>query len=661
MDERLPIEKLHFEAAPSVDTVPGPRSRELREKQSRIESNAVVYPTDIPLAFEEGRGATLKDIDDNYYLDFFAGIGVLNVGHSHPWVTASVAQQAGTLSQTLDFPTEARLELIEKLDEIAPGDLKGNNRVVFGGPTGSDAVEGSEPKVPSTCARQVPPPTAVIRCSPEIPDSSTPETWPPRHARRERLPGGPPDGKCKPTVGKQAHIREGALAATNFVTDQTILSCESTNDPAMSKTNEDWWPNRLNLDILDRNTRPSDPMDEDFDYAEAFESLDLDEVKADIEEVLTTSQDWWPADYGHYGPLMIRMAWHSAGTYRVSDGRGGASEAGQRFPPLDSWPDNANLDKARRLLWPVKKKYGKSLSWADLLVLTGNVALESMGFETFGFAGGREDDFQPDDSIDWGPEDEMETWERFDEEDELENPLAATVMGLIYVNPEGPEDTPDPEWSAQRIRLSFGRMAMNDRETAALIAGGHTFGKVHGADSDDHLAVEPKAAPIEQQGLNWKSDYGSGKGGDTITSGIEGPWTQSPTEWDMGYLDSLLDHEWEVHEGPGGAWQWRPKSDELKGTVPDAHDPDETVDPMMLTTDIALKRDPDYREIIEDFRDNPGEFQDAFARAWFKLLHRDMGPKERYVGPEVPEEDLIWQDPVPDVDHELIGDEEIAE
>jgi len=431
-----------------------------------------------------------------------------------------------------------------------------------------------------------------------------------------------------------------------------------TTEPA---ENRDWWSNSLDVEILDQNAQDAGPWNGDFDYAEAFQQLDYEALKADIEEVMTTSKEWWPADYGHYGPLFIRMAWHAAGTYRTADGRGGATGGRQRLAPLNSWPDNANLDKARRLLWPVKQAYGRKISWADLMVLAGNVAMESMGFETFGFAGGREDDFQPDDSIDWGPEDEMETWERFDEEDELENPLAATVMGLIYVNPEGPEDTPDPEWSAQRIRLSFGRMAMNDRETAALIAGGHTFGKVHGADSDDHLAVEPEAAPIEQQGLNWESDYGSGKGGDTITSGIEGPWTQSPTEWDMGYLDSLLDHEWEVHEGPGGAWQWRPKSDELKGTVPDAHDPDETVDPMMLTTDIALKRDPDYREIIEDFRDNPGEFQDAFARAWFKLLHRDMGPKERYVGPEVPEEDLIWQDPVPDVDHELIGDEEIAE
>jgi len=434
---------------------------------------------------------------------------------------------------------------------------------------------------------------------------------------------------------------------------------QSTSTPEVRRQ---WWPSSLNVEILDQNAQDVGPWNGDFDYAEAFRQIDYQALKADIEEVMTTSKDWWPADYGHYGPLFIRMAWHAAGTYRTTDGRGGASGGRQRLAPLNSWPDNANLDKARRLLWPVKQKYGRKISWADLMVLAGNVAMESMGFETFGFGGGREDDYKPDGSIDWGPENEMETWDRFDENDELEDPLGATVMGLIYVNPEGPEGTPDPEWSAKRIRQSFGRMAMNDRETAALIAGGHTFGKVHGAaDSDEYVGAEPEAAPIEQQGLGWKSDYGSGKGADTITSGIEGPWTDAPTEWDLGYLDFLLDYEWEAHKGPGGAWQWRPKSEELKGTVPDAHDPSETVDPMMLTTDVALKRDPDYREIIEDFRDNPDEFQDAFARAWFKLLHRDMGPKERYLGPEVPDEDLIWQDPVPDVDHELIGDEEIAE
>ena len=431
----------------------------------------------------------------------------------------------------------------------------------------------------------------------------------------------------------------------------------------MSKTNEDWWPNRLNLDILDRNTRPSDPMDEDFDYAEAFESLDLDEVKADIEEVLTTSQDWWPADYGHYGPLMIRMAWHSAGTYRVSDGRGGASEAGQRFPPLNSWPDNANLDKARRLLWPVKKKYGKSLSWADLLVLTGNVALESMGFETFGFAGGREDAYQPDESVDWGPEDEMEVTspERFDEDGHLENPLGNSVMGLIYVNPEGPYGEPDVEGSAHNIRETFGQMAMNDEETAALIAGGHTFGKVHGSDEPENLGPEPEAAPIEKQGLGWESDHESGKGADTITSGIEGPWNATPTVWDMGYLDNLLDHEWEAEKGPGGAWQWRPANEDDIAAAPDAHNRSEHQTPMMLTTDIALKEDPDYREVIERFQEDPEAFQDAFAKAWYKLIHRDMGPPERFLGPEVPDEEMLWQDPLPDADYQLIGEEEIAE
>ena len=417
----------------------------------------------------------------------------------------------------------------------------------------------------------------------------------------------------------------------------------------------------MNLEILDQNGCSLDPMDEDFDYAEEFEKLDLKEVKADIEDVMTTSQDWWPADYGHYGPLFIRMAWHSAGTYRTSDGRGGASGGRQRFAPLDSWPDNANLDKARRLLWPVKRKYGRSLSWADLMVLSGNVAMESMGFETFGFAGGREDDFAPDDSVDWGPEDEMEASERFDEEGELEDPLGATVMGLIYVNPEGPDGQPDPEASAKNIRQSFSRMAMNDEETVALIAGGHTFGKVHGAAPDDNLGPEPQAAPIEEQGLGWENEYGEGKGGDTITSGIEGPWTDSPIDWDMGYLNNLLDYEWEPEKGPGGAWQWTPKDEELHDTVPDAHDPSEKVSPMMLTTDIALKRDPEYREIVERFQENPMEFGIAFAKAWYKLIHRDMGPPERFLGPEVPEEEMIWQDPLPDADYETIGDEEVVE
>ncbi|SDL96026.1 catalase-peroxidase [Halogranum gelatinilyticum] len=428
----------------------------------------------------------------------------------------------------------------------------------------------------------------------------------------------------------------------------------------MKRSNKDWWPEQLSLDILDQNARTSDPMGEEFDYGEAFESLDLDEVKDDIEDVLTTSQDWWPADYGHYGPLMIRMAWHSAGTYRSSDGRGGAGGGRQRFAPLNSWPDNANLDKARRLLWPVKQKYGKSLSWADLMVLTGNVAMESMGFKTFGFAGGREDEYEPDEAVDWGPEDEMETQERFDEPGNIQEGLGASVMGLIYVNPEGPDGQPDPEASAKNIRQTFDRMAMNDEQTVALIAGGHTFGKVHGADDPENLGPEPEAAPIEAQGFGWENDHGSGKGADTITSGIEGPWTQSPTSWDMGYLENLLEYEWEPEKGPGGAWQWTPTDESLHGSAEPAHDEGEAT-PMMLTTDIALKKDPKYREIIERFQENPMEFGMAFAKAWYKLTHRDMGPPERFLGPEVPDEEMIWQDPIPDADYDTVGDAEVAE
>jgi catalase-peroxidase len=425
----------------------------------------------------------------------------------------------------------------------------------------------------------------------------------------------------------------------------------------MTKSNQEWWPNRLDLAPLDQNARDAGPFDEDFDYAEEFESLDFEQVKADLEDLMTDSQDWWPADYGHYGPLFIRMAWHSAGTYRTTDGRGGASGGTQRFAPLDSWPDNANLDKARRLLWPVKQKYGKKLSWADLIVLAGNVALESMGFDTFGFAGGREDEFEPDESVDWGPEDEMETWDRFDENDDLLGDLGATVMGLIYVNPEGPEGEPDPEWSADRIRQSFSRMAMNDKETAALIAGGHTFGKVHGADDpEDHVGPEPAAAPIENMGLGWESDYGSGKGDDTITSGIEGPWNSTPTMWDTSYLDNLLNYEWEPEKGPGGAWQWRPVDEDIEN-APQAHGDGEQT-PMMLTTDVALKKDDDFREIIEEFQNDPMEFLDAFSKAWYKLIHRDMGPPERFLGPEVPEETMIWQDPLPDRDFQPVGEEE---
>ncbi|MFC7325611.1 catalase/peroxidase HPI [Halorubrum rutilum] len=428
------------------------------------------------------------------------------------------------------------------------------------------------------------------------------------------------------------------------------------------KTNQEWWPNQLNLDILDQNARDVGPYDDDFDYAEAFRSLNLDEVKADLEELMTTSQEWWPADYGHYGPLFIRMAWHSAGTYRTADGRGGADGGRQRLAPLNSWPDNANLDKARRLLLPIKQKYGRKLSWADLMVLAGNVAIESMGFKTFGFAGGREDAFEPDDSVYWGPESEMDTQERFEEPGEIEPGLGASVMGLIYVNPEGPDGRPDPMASAKNIRQTFDRMAMNDEETAALIAGGHTFGKVHGADDpDENLGPEPEAAPIEAQGLGWENAHGTGKGGDTITSGIEGPWTGSPTEWDMGYIDNLLEYEWEPEKGPGGAWQWTPTDESLHGSAPDAHDSDESVTPMMLTTDVALKRDPAYREIVEEFQENPMAFGMNFAKAWYKLTHRDMGPPSRFLGPEVPDEEMIWQDPIPEVDHDLIGDAEVEE
>ncbi|MFC6976862.1 catalase/peroxidase HPI [Halomicroarcula sp. GCM10025709] len=420
----------------------------------------------------------------------------------------------------------------------------------------------------------------------------------------------------------------------------------------MSKTNRDWWPDQLNVDVLDQNAEHVDPMGEEFDYAAEFQKLDLDEVKADIEDVMTTSQDWWPADYDHYGPLFIRMAWHSAGTYRTNDGRGGAAEGMQRLPPLNSWPDNANLDKARRLLWPVKQKYGQKLSWADLIILAGNVAIESMGAKTLGFAGGREDAYKPDEAVDWGPEDEMETNERFEEPGEIQEGLGASVMGLIYVNPEGPDGNPDPELSAKNIRQTFSRMAMNDKETAALIAGGHTFGKVHGADDpEENVGPEPEAAPIEKQGLGWEHE--GAKQGAMITSGIEGPWTSSPIEWDMGYVNNLLEYEWAAQKGPGGAWQWTPVDDDIE-SAPDAHDPDEEVTPMMLTTDIALKRDPDYREVMEEFQDNPMEFGINFARAWYKLTHRDMGPPERFLGPEVPDEEMLWQDPLPDADYGTI-------
>ncbi len=425
--------------------------------------------------------------------------------------------------------------------------------------------------------------------------------------------------------------------------------------------NQEWWPNKLPLGVLEHNSPHLNPYEDDYDYAEAFKELDYDELKSDLEELMTDEKEWWPADYGHYGGLFIRMAWHAAGTYRTVDGRGGSSGGTQRFAPLNSWPDNANLDKARRLLWPIKKKYGRKISWADLIIMAGNVALETMGFETFGFGCGREDAWEPNDAY-WGAEREWLTnEERYNEKDELEKPLGASEIGLIYVNPEGPNGEPDPEWAAHRIKQTFGRMAMSVRETFALIAGGHTFGKVHGAaDDDEYLGPEPEAAPIEQRGFGWKNEFGE-KGGEMITSGLEGPWTANPTQWDTGYLDNLLDHDWELTESPGGAYQWTPKDEENVTPAPDAHNPEETVTPMMLTTDVALKRDPEFREIAEEFQENPDEFQEAFARAWFKLIHRDMGPKDRYLGPEVPDEDLLWQDPIPDVDHDLVGEADVAE
>ena len=429
----------------------------------------------------------------------------------------------------------------------------------------------------------------------------------------------------------------------------------------MHTTNKDWWPNRLNLKTLQRHARSADPMGEDFNYAEEFKSLDLAAVKQDLYELMTTSQDWWPADYGHYGPLFIRMAWHSAGTYRISDGRGGGGSGTQRFAPLNSWPDNANLDKARRLLWPVKRKYGRKISWADLMILAGNCALESMGFRTMGFGGGREDVWEPED-IDWGAED---TWlgdERYSGDRELDEPFGAVQMGLIYVNPEGPNGNPDPLAAARDIRETFRRMAMNDEETVALIAGGHTFGKAHGAaEVGRYVGPEPEGADLEEQGLGWKTGYGTGKGDDSVTSGIEGAWTTDPVKWDNNFLENLHGYEWKQVKSPAGAAQWTPTDDAAVGTVPDAHDPSKKHAPMMLTTDLSLRMDPDYAPIAKRFLENPGELADAFARAWYKLTHRDMGPVSRYLGPEVPAEPQLWQDPVPEVDHELIDVEDVAD
>ncbi|QDT65781.1 catalase/peroxidase HPI [Calycomorphotria hydatis] len=444
--------------------------------------------------------------------------------------------------------------------------------------------------------------------------------------------------KC-PVMGSGASMRPTAMGARSI---------------------DDWWPNRLNLDILHQNSAKSNPLGEDFDYAKEFESLDLAAVKKDIKELMLTSQDWWPADYGHYGPLFIRMAWHSAGTYRMADGRGGASDGTQRFAPLNSWPDNANLDKARRLLWPIKQKYGQKISWADLMILTGNCALESMGFETFGFAGGREDVWEPQKDVYWGPENKWLSDDRYTVGEDLDNPLAATTMGLIYVNPEGPKGEPDPLAAAHAIRQTFGNMAMSDEETVALIAGGHTFGKAHGAaPAGEYVGPDPEAAGIVEQGFGWKNSYGTGNGADTITSGLEGAWTSTPTRWSSGYFDNLFGHEWVLTKSPGGAQQWTPKDDSADGTVPDAHDPSKTHAPIMFTTDLALKRDPGFRKISQRFHENPDEFKLAFAKAWYKLTHRDMGPVSRLLGPEVAEAQL-WQDPVPEADYEMIDDQDIS-
>ena len=427
-----------------------------------------------------------------------------------------------------------------------------------------------------------------------------------------------------------------------------------------ARSNKDWWPNQLNLNILHQHSSKSNPMGEDFNYADEFKKLDLAALKKDLYALMTDSQDWWPADYGHYGGLFIRMAWHSAGSYRTADGRGGAGTGNQRLAPVNSWPDNANLDKARRLLWPIKQKYGKKISWADLMILAGNCALESMGLKTFGFGGGREDIWEPEEDIYWGAED---TWlgdKRYSGDRELENPLAAVQMGLIYVNPEGPNGNPDPVASGKDVRETFARMAMNDEETVALTAGGHTFGKCHGAGPASHVGPEPEAAGIEEQGLGWKSGFGSGKGDDTITSGLEGAWTSNPTQWDMGYFDLLFGYEWELVKSPAGAWQWTPKNVADKDLAPAAHDPSKRVRTMMSTADMSMRMDPIYERISRRFYANPEEFADAFARAWFKLTHRDMGPRSRYLGPEVPAEELIWQDPIPAVNHELIDEKDIA-
>ena len=446
-------------------------------------------------------------------------------------------------------------------------------------------------------------------------------------------------------------------AATCPVIGPAAAATRTTSAGGM--TNGDWWPDQINLDILHQNAPAGNPLGADFDYAAEFKQLDFGAVKQDLRDLMTSSQDWWPADYGHYGPFFIRMAWHSAGTYRVADGRGGAGYGTQRFAPLNSWPDNTNLDKARRLLWPIKQKYGQRLSWADLMILAGNVALESMGFETFGFGGGRADVWEPQNDIDWGPETEWLGDKRYAGDRQLDNPLAAVQMGLIYVNPEGPNGKPDPLAAAGDIRETFARMAMNDEETVALIAGGHTFGKSHGAGPADNVGPAPEAAPLEEQGLGWKNRFGSGRGADTITSGLEGAWSSTPTSWSNDYFDNLLGYEWELTKSPAGAWQWTPKDESAKGTVPDAHDDSKSHAPMMFTTDLALKLDPAYSPIAKRFHEHPKEFERAFAQAWYKLTHRDMGPVTRLLGPEVPPAQL-WQDPVPAVDHPLVDAADVA-
>jgi len=467
------------------------------------------------------------------------------------------------------------------------------------------------------------------------------------------------DNKVTTTAGAPAPAHQEQKLSTE--SECPVTGGAHRHTAAGAATNADWWPNQLNLKMLHQHSPLSNPMDKEFNYAEEFKSLDLDAVIKDLHALMTTSQDWWPADYGHYGPFMIRMAWHSAGTYRIADGRGGAGSGNQRFAPLNSWPDNVNLDKARRLLWPIKQKYGRKISWGDLMILAGNVALESMGFKTFGFGGGRVDVWEPEEDIYWGPEGEWLADKRYKGDRELENPLGAVQMGLIYVNPEGPNGKPDPIAAARDIRETFGRMAMNDYETVALIAGGHTFGKAHGAaDPKKYVGPEPEGAPIEEQGLGWKNTYGTGSGDDTIGSGLEGAWSNKPVEWSNSYLENLFGYEWELGKSPAGAYQWFPKNGTAVATVPDAQDPSKRHPPIMFTTDLSLRMDPIYAPIAKRFLEHPKEFADAFAKAWFKLTHRDMGPLSRYLGPLVPKEHQLWQDPVPAVDHKLVGKHDIA-